>query len=154
MIPALVLIIAYLLGSIPSGLIAGKAFFGIDIREHGSGNLGATNSFRVLGKKAGAFVTAADICCHWTYISRICRIPRRQSSRYICRCAACIQPAFFPALAYHLCGCSAYNKVCVCRICNGCCGCFYLRGHSHGLQSGFSVFSGCDRSGFFRYLPA
>lgn len=61
MIPALVLIIAYLLGSIPSGLIAGKAFFGIDIREHGSGNLGATNSFRVLGKKAGAFVTAADI---------------------------------------------------------------------------------------------
>ncbi|WP_425388459.1 glycerol-3-phosphate 1-O-acyltransferase PlsY [Domibacillus robiginosus] len=61
MIPAFVLIIAYLLGSIPSGLIAGKAFFGIDIREHGSGNLGATNSFRVLGKKAGAFVTAADI---------------------------------------------------------------------------------------------
>ncbi|WP_046176133.1 glycerol-3-phosphate 1-O-acyltransferase PlsY [Domibacillus indicus] len=61
MIPALILIIAYLLGSIPSGLIAGKAFFGIDIREHGSGNLGATNSFRVLGKKAGAFVTAADI---------------------------------------------------------------------------------------------
>ncbi|OES45594.1 glycerol-3-phosphate 1-O-acyltransferase PlsY [Domibacillus iocasae] len=61
MIPALILIIAYLLGSIPSGLIAGRAFFGIDIREHGSGNLGATNSFRVLGKKAGAFVTAADI---------------------------------------------------------------------------------------------
>lgn len=61
MIPALILIIAYLLGSIPSGLIAGKAFFGIDIREHGSGNLGATNSFRVLGKKAGSFVTAADI---------------------------------------------------------------------------------------------
>ncbi len=61
MIQALILIIAYLLGSIPSGLIAGKAFFGIDIREHGSGNLGATNSFRVLGKKAGAFVTAADI---------------------------------------------------------------------------------------------
>lgn len=61
MIPAFILIIAYLLGSIPSGLIAGKVFFGIDIREHGSGNLGATNSFRVLGKKAGAFVTAADI---------------------------------------------------------------------------------------------
>lgn len=56
-----ILLIAYLLGSIPSGLIAGKAFFGIDIREHGSGNLGATNSFRVLGKKAGIFVTLADI---------------------------------------------------------------------------------------------
>ncbi|WP_198936758.1 glycerol-3-phosphate 1-O-acyltransferase PlsY [Domibacillus epiphyticus] len=58
---ALILISAYLLGSIPSGLIVGKIFFGIDIREHGSGNLGATNTFRVLGKKAGAFVTAADI---------------------------------------------------------------------------------------------
>lgn len=56
-----ILLIAYVLGSIPSGLIAGKAFFGIDIREHGSGNLGATNSFRVLGKKAGIFVTLADI---------------------------------------------------------------------------------------------
>ncbi|OMP66918.1 glycerol-3-phosphate acyltransferase [Domibacillus epiphyticus] len=61
MIQALILISAYLLGSIPSGLIVGKIFFGIDIREHGSGNLGATNTFRVLGKKAGAFVTAADI---------------------------------------------------------------------------------------------
>ncbi|OLN21629.1 glycerol-3-phosphate acyltransferase [Domibacillus antri] len=58
---AFILLFAYLLGSIPSGLIAGKVFFGIDIRDHGSGNLGATNSFRVLGKKAGAFVTAADI---------------------------------------------------------------------------------------------
>jgi glycerol-3-phosphate acyltransferase PlsY len=61
LIQALILILAYLLGSIPSGLIAGKVFFGLDIREHGSGNLGATNSFRVLGKKAGALVTAADI---------------------------------------------------------------------------------------------
>lgn len=61
LIQAFILIIAYLLGSIPSGLIAGKVFFGLDIREHGSGNLGATNSFRVLGKKAGAAVTAADI---------------------------------------------------------------------------------------------
>ncbi|OAH63095.1 glycerol-3-phosphate 1-O-acyltransferase PlsY [Domibacillus aminovorans] len=61
LIQALILIIAYLLGSIPSGLIAGKVFFGLDIREHGSGNLGATNSFRVLGKKAGTVVTAVDI---------------------------------------------------------------------------------------------
>ncbi|MDR9792306.1 MULTISPECIES: glycerol-3-phosphate 1-O-acyltransferase PlsY [Aeribacillus] len=57
----LVLILAYLIGSIPFGLIVGKIGYGIDIREHGSGNLGATNTFRVLGKKAGLFVTVADI---------------------------------------------------------------------------------------------
>ncbi|GGC88755.1 glycerol-3-phosphate acyltransferase [Thalassobacillus devorans] len=54
-------IIAYILGSIPSGLLVGKLGYGIDIREHGSGNLGGTNTFRVLGKKAGLFVTIADI---------------------------------------------------------------------------------------------
>lgn len=55
------LIISYLLGSIPSGLIVGKVFYGIDIREHGSGNLGGTNTFRTLGKKAGMAVTLSDI---------------------------------------------------------------------------------------------
>lgn len=60
-INVLIIFIAYLLGSIPSGLIIGKVFYGKDIREHGSGNLGATNSFRVLGKKAGIIVTLADI---------------------------------------------------------------------------------------------
>lgn len=54
-------VIAYLLGSIPSALIVGKIGFKIDIREHGSGNLGATNAFRVLGVKAGSIVTIADI---------------------------------------------------------------------------------------------
>ncbi|WP_164668880.1 glycerol-3-phosphate 1-O-acyltransferase PlsY [Virgibacillus doumboii] len=54
-------IIAYILGSIPSGLIVGKLGYNIDIREHGSGNLGGTNTFRVLGIKAGALVTLADI---------------------------------------------------------------------------------------------
>lgn len=61
MVNALILICAYLLGSIPSGLWIGKAFYKTDIREHGSGNLGATNTFRTLGKKAGAIVTAVDI---------------------------------------------------------------------------------------------
>lgn len=55
------IIIAYLLGSIPSALIVGKLGYKIDIREHGSGNLGATNTFRVLGKKAGIIVTLSDI---------------------------------------------------------------------------------------------
>lgn len=55
------ILIAYLLGSIPFALIVGKVWYGIDIRKHGSGNLGATNTFRVLGVKAGLVVTIADI---------------------------------------------------------------------------------------------
>ncbi|QKG53240.1 glycerol-3-phosphate 1-O-acyltransferase PlsY [Hymenobacter sp. BRD67] len=58
-IPAL--LAAYLLGSIPTALWVGRAFFNLaDIREHGSGNAGATNTFRVLGKKAGTFVLLVD----------------------------------------------------------------------------------------------
>lgn len=57
----IIIVLAYLIGSIPSGLIIGKKFFGVDIREHGSGNLGGTNTFRVLGVKAGLTVTTADI---------------------------------------------------------------------------------------------
>ncbi|MDR7001715.1 glycerol-3-phosphate 1-O-acyltransferase PlsY [Neobacillus niacini] len=57
----LCVILAYLLGSIPSGLIIGKVFYKTDIREHGSGNLGGTNTFRTLGVKAGLAVTIADI---------------------------------------------------------------------------------------------
>lgn len=54
-------LIAYLLGSIPSALLVGKIGFKLDIRDHGSGNMGATNTFRVLGIKAGSIVTLADI---------------------------------------------------------------------------------------------
>lgn len=54
-------IIAYLLGSIPTGLIVGKIGYKKDIRNFGSGNLGATNTFRVLGIKAGIIVTLVDI---------------------------------------------------------------------------------------------
>ena len=57
----LLLLIAYLLGSIPSALWIGKLFYKMDIRQHGSGNLGGTNTFRVLGKKAGLAVTTLDI---------------------------------------------------------------------------------------------
>ena len=55
------IVVAYLIGSFPSGLIIGKMFYQMDIREHGSGNLGGTNALRVLGKKGGAAVYALDI---------------------------------------------------------------------------------------------
>ena len=57
----ILLLLAYLIGSIPSGLWVGKLFYNTDIREHGSGNLGGTNTFRTLGKKAGLVVTIMDI---------------------------------------------------------------------------------------------
>ena len=55
------LALAYLVGSIPFGVVVGKVFYGVDVREHGSGNVGTTNVFRVLGKKAGAVVMICDI---------------------------------------------------------------------------------------------
>ncbi|RUQ28058.1 glycerol-3-phosphate 1-O-acyltransferase PlsY [Peribacillus cavernae] len=61
MIFIITILLAYLVGSIPSGLIIGKVFYKTDIREHGSKNLGGTNTFRTLGVKAGLVVTAMDI---------------------------------------------------------------------------------------------
>ncbi len=55
------LILAYLFGSIPTAVWIGQAFYGIDVREYGSGNAGATNTFRVLGKKPGIAVMLLDI---------------------------------------------------------------------------------------------
>lgn len=55
------LILSYLIGAFTSGLIIGKLFFKKDIRQYGSGNTGATNSFRVLGRPAGFIVTFLDI---------------------------------------------------------------------------------------------
>lgn len=53
--------IAYLIGSIPTAVWTSKFFFGIDIREYGSGNSGATNTYRVLGSKWGTFVMIVDM---------------------------------------------------------------------------------------------
>jgi glycerol-3-phosphate acyltransferase PlsY len=57
----ILLISAYMVGSIPTAVWVGKRFYKIDVREHGSGNAGATNTFRVLGKKAGIPVLLIDI---------------------------------------------------------------------------------------------
>ena len=62
---AFCLVGAYLIGSIPTSVWVGKAFYDIDIREHGSGNAGATNTFRVLGAKAGIPVFLIDVAKGW-----------------------------------------------------------------------------------------
>ncbi|WP_420125392.1 glycerol-3-phosphate 1-O-acyltransferase PlsY [Longimicrobium sp.] len=61
MSPWLLVVASYLLGAIPASYIAGRLARGIDLREHGSGNLGATNTFRVLGAKVAAPVMLFDI---------------------------------------------------------------------------------------------
>jgi acyl phosphate:glycerol-3-phosphate acyltransferase len=65
----ILVLIAYLLGSIPTSVWVGKTFFRIDIREHGSGNAGATNTIRVLGWKAGLPVFIFDVFKGWLAVS-------------------------------------------------------------------------------------
>ena len=55
-------LVAYLIGSIPTAVWYGKLVYSVDVRDHGSGNPGATNTFRVLGKSAGTVVMLVDIC--------------------------------------------------------------------------------------------
>ncbi len=61
----LALVFAYLIGSVPTSVWLGKYYHGIDIREHGSGNAGATNTFRIFGKKLGITVLIIDILKGW-----------------------------------------------------------------------------------------
>jgi glycerol-3-phosphate acyltransferase PlsY len=68
-------ILSYLLGSMPTALWVGKAFYGLDIRFHGSGNSGATNTFRVLGKKAGTIVLLLDVVKGLTAASLVRYLP-------------------------------------------------------------------------------
>lgn len=58
---ALLVVLAYLIGSLPTAVLVSKYLYGIDIREHGSGNAGATNTFRILGAKAGVGVMLVDM---------------------------------------------------------------------------------------------
>ena len=58
---AVLIVLAYLIGSIPTAVWVSKRMYGVDIREHGSGNAGATNTFRVLGSKAGSMVMFVDM---------------------------------------------------------------------------------------------
>ena len=68
-------IIAYVIGSIPSSVWIGKSYFGKDVRDYGSGNAGATNTFRVLGTQAGIVVLLLDVLKGVTAASLILYIP-------------------------------------------------------------------------------
>ena len=68
-------IIAYVIGSIPSSIWIGKSYFGKDVRDFGSGNAGASNTFRVLGKQAGIIVLLLDILKGVTAASLILYMP-------------------------------------------------------------------------------
>ncbi len=61
----LAVLLAYIAGSVPTAVWAGKLFHGIDVREHGSGNAGATNTIRVLGWKTGIPVLIIDLAKGW-----------------------------------------------------------------------------------------
>jgi len=63
-----IVLTGYLLGSLPSAVWIGKFFYGIDVRQHGSGNAGANNTFRVLGKKAAIPVLFFDILKGWAAV--------------------------------------------------------------------------------------
>jgi len=86
------LIATYLLGSIPTAYILGKMLRRIDVRRHGSGNIGATNAFRVLGKKLGTAVLLIDIAKGFAAVALAQNIfyepvPQVSLNAYIC-CAA------------------------------------------------------------------
>ena len=71
----LLIVVAYIIGSIPTALIVSKKFFGIDIRDYGSGNMGATNTFRILGSKYGTIVMIFDIIKGMVAVSLYTFIP-------------------------------------------------------------------------------
>jgi glycerol-3-phosphate acyltransferase PlsY len=69
------LLLAYLLGAFPTSVVVGRLARGIDIREHGSGNAGATNAWRVLGWRLGVLVLVADMAKGVLAAAAIARIP-------------------------------------------------------------------------------
>ncbi len=66
-----ILILAYLVGSVPTSVWIGKKFYNIDVREHGSKNAGSTNAVRILGWKAGLAVLAVDVFKGWLAVNLI-----------------------------------------------------------------------------------
>ncbi len=71
----ILVLLAYLIGAIPTSVWVGKIFYKIDVREHGSGNAGATNTIRVLGFKAGIPVMLFDVLKGWLAVQLAVWIP-------------------------------------------------------------------------------
>ena len=134
----LVAVIAYLIGSIPSGLILGKLFWHTDLREHGSHNIGATNAWRTLGKVPGIAVFIADslkgqagvllglsfagtplaaviggLCHHWAQLLAVPALSRRERRCYIARCADYADGECDHCCVLDLAGNCLYNALCV-----------------------------------------
>ncbi|MCD4744952.1 MAG: glycerol-3-phosphate 1-O-acyltransferase PlsY [Bacteroidales bacterium] len=78
-------VLAYLIGSIPTSVWIGRIFYGLDIRTHGSGNAGATNTIRVLGAKAGIPVLIFDIFKGWfaVYITNFFWIDQLTDNQFV-----------------------------------------------------------------------
>jgi glycerol-3-phosphate acyltransferase PlsY len=74
-LPVMITLIAYLLGSVPTAIWIGKLFYGVDVREHGSRNAGATNTIRVLGYRAGIPVLLFDVFKGWLAVQLTFFIP-------------------------------------------------------------------------------
>ncbi|MBI4521045.1 MAG: glycerol-3-phosphate 1-O-acyltransferase PlsY, partial [Gemmatimonadetes bacterium] len=72
--PILLAVAAYALGATPTSYVVGRLFFAIDLRERGSGNLGATNAFRVLGWRAGVPVMVVDVLKGWVPVALFPRL--------------------------------------------------------------------------------
>ncbi len=101
----LIVVASYLLGSFPTGVVAARLTRGIEIRERGSGNTGATNSFRVLGWKLGAIVAIVDIAKGYAAVALVSRISIPQSpglpesARFIAASLAAVLGHIKPAFA-------------------------------------------------------
>ena len=99
------ILLAYLMGSIPSAVWVGKLFYGIDVRQHGSGNAGATNVIRVLGYKAGIPVMVFDVFKGWVAVQVIFLFPHTGLSEdfityvRICMAFAAVLGHVFPVFA-------------------------------------------------------
>ena len=99
------ILLAYLIGSIPSAVWIGKLFYSTDVRQHGSGNAGATNVIRVLGYKAGIPVLLVDVFKGWAAVQVIFLFPHPGLSEdfityvRICMAFAAVMGHVFPVFA-------------------------------------------------------
>jgi acyl phosphate:glycerol-3-phosphate acyltransferase len=93
-VTALALAVSYLLGSIPTGLWLGQALRGVDIREHGSRNIGATNTLRVLGRKLGAVALLGDMAKGAVPVLYVARLSDWEHAPLACGLAAILGHTF------------------------------------------------------------